>query len=625
MSVTTRCLIAAWLLLAGACAAGFAQALAGSQVSGLDLSGAWVPSRQQDAGLGTAAGELIDWGGLPINEAVRLYALAWDASRLTVRQHQCAGYVPPYFYVAPGNYRFWEERDPITQRLIAIKMYTQIPEGLRTIWMDGRPHPPAYAQHTWSGFSTGNYDGNMLTVYTTHIKRGWVRSNGVAQSDQATLQEHFVRHGDRITYFSIINDPVYLAAPMSKTTNLTRNAWVPNAWLYACDDGEQILDKAEDRVPSYIWGKHPFLREYSNKHKVPLLGALGGPETMYPEFAAKMKNMDPAAAEPAITAKLVPSAGPQHASRAVDPDPRDGDIHVLPVQGNVYMLVGDGANIAVQIGDQGPLVVDTGAGKLSDKVVAAIRKLSDKPIQFIVNTSFHPDHTGGNLKLHQAGEDPSLMGSFFSSQFADAGRGATILSHQRVQARMSNATGAAATPSDGWPTDTYLQGRRRKFHNGEPVELFYQPNAITDGDSIVHFRHADVIVTGDIFTTTQYPLIDTKNGGSVQGEVVALNNILDRTVYAHDEEGGTLVIPGHGRLCDEWEVAEYRDMVVIIRDRIQAMLKDGATLEQVKAARPTADYDDRFGATSGPWTTDMFVEAVYTSLKQGPAKTASRN
>jgi hypothetical protein len=173
---------------------------------------------------------------------------------------------------------------------------------------------------------------------------------------------------------------------------------------------------------------------------------------------------------------------------------------------------------------------------------------------------------------------------------------------------------ASAAPAAGWPSDTFLEGRRRKYHNGEAVEIFYQPHAITDGDSFVHFRRADVIATGDIFTTTQYPFIDTKAGGTVQGEIAALNNILDRTVYEHDEEGGTMIIPGHGRVCDEYEVSEYRDMIVIIRDRIQALLKTGATLEQVKAARPTADFDDRYGANTGPWTTDMFVEAVYSTL-----------
>src|SRR5207247_11460257 len=162
---------------------------------------------------------------------------------------------------------------------------------------------------------------------------------------------------------------------------------------------------------------------------------------------------------------------------------------------------------------------------------------------------------------------------------------------------------------------TFLTGRRRKFQNGEAVEIFFQPNAITDGDSIVHFRRSDVIGTGYIFTTTQYPFIDVKNGGTVQGEIAALNYILDKTVYEHDEEGGTLIIPGHGRLCDEWEVAEYRDMIAIIRDRVQALIKTGATLEQVQVARVTADYDDRFGPITGPSTTNLLVEPTYTSKR----------
>jgi hypothetical protein len=184
----------------------FAQ-ISGGQVAGVDLSGAWTPSRDQDPGLGTAAGALVDYGGIPVNQAGRLYGLSWDASRMTVRQQQCSGYVPPYFYVAPGNYRIWEEREPHTQQVEAIKIYGQISEGTHTIWMDGRPHPPAYAPHTWMGFATGKWEGNVLTVTTTHIKRGWVRANGVPQSDQATVIEHFIRHGDRITHFSVTTDP----------------------------------------------------------------------------------------------------------------------------------------------------------------------------------------------------------------------------------------------------------------------------------------------------------------------------------------------------------------------------------------------------------------------------------
>jgi glyoxylase-like metal-dependent hydrolase (beta-lactamase superfamily II) len=186
------------------------------------------------------------------------------------------------------------------------------------------------------------------------------------------------------------------------------------------------------------------------------------------------------------------------------------------------------------------------------------------------------------------------------------------MAHQNVQTRMV----AAKRPADGNPSDTFLEERRRTFHNGDAIEMFWERNAVTDGDSLVHFRKADVIATGDVFTTTQYPVIDLQNGGSVRGEIEALNDILKRTVYRHEGEGGTIVVPGHGYVCDEHEVVEYRDMLVIVRDRVQAMVKRGATLDQVKAARLTADYDTRYGAMTGPWTTDMFVEAVYRDLSR---------
>jgi cyclase len=611
-----------------------AAVLAGGAAYGqrLDFSGYWQPGAmpsafpfagfEQDRDLGTAAGAYGDYTGLPINQADRLYALAYNASRLTLPQHQCFGYVSPYLFISPENFRFYEERDPDRQSLVAMRMHNAITRNM-VIWMDARPQPPAYAPHTWAGFQTGKIEGNVLTVYTTHLKRGLIRGNGVGQSDQATVREHFIRHGDRITVFSVTTDPVFLAEPYSKTSEMIRLPTDPNSWAQPCEDGEIIEGRPKDQVPNYLWGHHPYIREYSEKRKIPLFAALGGPETVYPEFVEKLK--DPAAAEAAAERELFPS-GPEQASRAVDPDPHDGEIHVLAVQGNIYMLVGDGGNIAVQVGkEQGPLVVDTGAGQLSDKVIAAIHKLSDKPIQFIVNTSFHADHTGGNVRLRASGHDPEAgtPGSFFSRSFADAGQGATIIGHQNVENRLSAPAGKTARmPAVGWPTDTYLEGRRRKIHNGEAVEIFWEPNAITDGDSIVQFRRSDVIVTGDILDTTRFPFIDVRNGGSVQGEIAALNNILDKTV-SNKEEGGTLVIPGHGYLCDEWEVTEYRDMVAIIRDRVQAMINQGATVQQVLASRPTADYDTRYGAISGPWTTDMFVEAVYQSLAKTPAKTAA--
>src|SRR5438309_10970960 len=279
-------LLAAIMLIS---AAVYGQRL-GPLVNGVDFSGSWYPGRQQDPGLGTAAGSLVDYGGFPINEALRMYALTWPASRQTVKQQQCMGYAVPYFWYAPGNYRIWEERDPHTQRLVAIKFYGQIAQGERTVYLDGRPHPPAYAPHTFTGFSTGEYDGNILTVRTTHMKRGWIRANGVAQSDEASLVEHYIRHEDMMTVFAVTTDPVYLSEPFTKTSIMLRQTRDPDGWLYACDDSEQILGRKNDYVPSHFFGQNPAVEEYANKNKVPLLGALGGAETMSHDFWTKVKD-----------------------------------------------------------------------------------------------------------------------------------------------------------------------------------------------------------------------------------------------------------------------------------------------------------------------------------------------
>jgi len=580
---------------------------------GIDLVGDYTPSRELDPGLGTAAGMLVDYGGIPINEASRMYALSWDASRITVRQQQCAGYVPPYMFVAPGNYRIFEERDPLDQQLTSVSVYGQIAEGRHEIFLDGRPHPPAWAYHSFTGFSTGHYQGQILAVETDHIKRGWIRAPGVAQSDEATVHEYFIRHGDRVTIFSVTTDPVYLTEPFAKVQVLLRYGKDPNGWLYACDDSEEIQGKAEDRVPQRFFGENPFLKEYADKRHVPLLGALGGPETTRPEFVAKLKTATDAQAMP----ETFPSKSPtlERVNKTIEPT--DGEIHVWPVQGNVSLLIGDGANMLVQTGPQGAFLVDTGTGKLTDKIIAAIAKLSPRRIQFVLNTSVHTDHTGGNVKIHAAGQDPSLFGSFFSNGRPDAGVFATLIAHQNTQDRM---IAEAKIPADGWPIDTIVQDRRRKFHNGEGVEMFWMPNASTDGDVIIHFRKSDVLATGDIFDDEHYPFVDLARGGSIQGEINALNFILDRTLYEHDEDLGTMIVPSHGHICNEFEVSEYRDMLVIIRDRIQRAIDKGATLEQVKAQRPTVDYDTRFGVNAGEWTTDKFIEAVYTGLKNPPAK-----
>jgi cyclase len=288
------------------------------------------------------------------------------------------------------------------------------------------------------------------------------------------------------------------------------------------------------------------------------------------------------------------------------------EIGTFHVQGNVYLLAGAGGNIAVQTGDEGVLVVDTGLAQNADKVLAAIKKLSDKPIRWIINTHFHPDHTGGNEALAKAGAKTN-------------GGPAEVLAHENVLNRMSAPAGKTSpTPTAAWPTDTYFPEEKDIFFNGEAVMLYHDQAAHTDGDSIVFFRRSDVVVAGDVFVTTSYPFIDQANGGSIQGEINALNRILDIAVPAHEQEGGTYVISGHGRVCDEADVLEYRDMVTIVRDRIQDMVKRGMTIDQVKAAKPTLDYDRHYGSDTGFATTAGFIEAVYKDLSKPQGKPTVR-
>ena len=293
------------------------------------------------------------------------------------------------------------------------------------------------------------------------------------------------------------------------------------------------------------------------------------------------------------------------------------EVHVLPVQGNIYMLVGAGGNITMQVGKEGVLLVDTMYAGLSDKVLAAVRTVSDKPIRYIINTHVHGDHTGGNEKLAKAGSTIT-GGNVVGDIGASAAEGATVIATQQVLDRMSMKDGnTPAAPTAAWPTDTYITDEKELFFNGEAIQIFHQPAAHTDGDSIVFFRRSDVVSTGDIFVTTSYPIIDLDRGGTYQGVLDGLNHILDITIPAEKQEGGTYVIPGHGRLADEADVVEYRDMMTILRDRFLDMIKRGMTLEQVKATKPTRDYDPLYGSDKGFWTTDKFIEAAYKSLKQG--------
>ena len=335
--------------------------------------------------------------------------------------------------------------------------------------------------------------------------------------------------------------------------------------------------------------------------------------------------------------------------------PSQGDIHVLPVQGNIYMLVGGGANITASIGKDGVLLVDAGSAAATGKVLSTVLQLATaltasptpircvglhcpdtpygwsspsinaiisspgppKPIRYIIDTSLDPDHTGGNEKLAVLPANSKIVGVTFPP--VGIVPSAIVLSHENTLRRMSQPPPGqkeSPIPVAAWPTDAYRTESYKlsQFFNGEGVQIFHEPNAHTDGDSIVYFRYSDVISAGDILSTTSYPVIDLANGGSLQGILNGLNHILEIAIPEFRSQGGTMIIPGHGRLCDTGDVANYRNMVSIVRDRIQDMIKKGMTLEQVKAARPTADYDGLYGSDTGSWTTAMFVEAAYKSL-----------
>jgi len=290
------------------------------------------------------------------------------------------------------------------------------------------------------------------------------------------------------------------------------------------------------------------------------------------------------------------------------------EIQALQVRDNVYMLVGSGGNITMQVGDDGILLVDTQFAPLAEKIVAAIRKLSPKPIHYIVNTHHHGDHTGGNANLRAAGT--TVSGGNMAGAIRDSGVGAAIVAHENVLARLSSATGEQATPSGGWPTSTFFGSKKELYYNGEGIEIIHVPAAHTDGDSIVFFRRSDVISAGDVFGTTSYPFIDLASGGSYQGFVAAIEKLVDIIIPVYGQDGGTLVIPGHGRISNLGDVLNYREMVIVVGDRIKSMIEAGMTLEQVKAAKPTFDYDPVYGTRAG--AADRFIDAAYQSLSSPP-------
>jgi glyoxylase-like metal-dependent hydrolase (beta-lactamase superfamily II) len=369
-------------------------------------------------------------------------------------------------------------------------------------------------------------------------------------------------------------------------------------WLYNC---EYVMEVPKDKneVPHYLPGANPWIGEFSTKHAMPQAGVRGGAETLLPEWKPGAK---PAAPRAGVNGGFRPEDQPQRLA--------PGEIKVVHVQGNVHMIAGAGANIVVQAGEDGVLVVDTGDAGTSDKVLAAIRQIAPgKEIRWVVNTGMSPNHTGGNEAISKAGRTVN-------------GNIAAIVAHENAAARMVKT----GVPDAARPFNTYFESNRDFPFNGEPIMLYHDEAASDDTGTLVMFRRSDVIAAGDLFRTEGYPEIDLANGGSIDGTIAGLNRVLDLTVPSKMlEEGGTYVIPGHGRISDEHDVAMYRDMLVIIRDRIKSMVDKKMTLEQVKAARPTLDYDGRYGADAGPWTTSMFVETVYREMARSAGAGSQRS
>jgi glyoxylase-like metal-dependent hydrolase (beta-lactamase superfamily II) len=292
---------------------------------------------------------------------------------------------------------------------------------------------------------------------------------------------------------------------------------------------------------------------------------------------------------------------------------RDAGLLTMPVQGNVHVIIGAGSNVTVQLGNLGAVLVDTGTAQNAEAVLGALRQLTPRPVRHVINTHSHADHVGGNERIGASGAP--ISGRGVAVVGAGTAARAEIIAHEETLNRMSAPAGSQApTPVAAWPTSTFSGLHKEFFYNGEGIQIVHVPTAHTDGDSVVFFRRSDVIATGDIYSTVSYPIIDAQRGGSISGVLNGLNQLLDLAIAGEKTEGGTMLVPGHGRISDEADLVEYRDMVTIIRDRIQDMVNRGMTLAQVQAAKPTMEYDGLYGSAPG-WSTPQFVEAVFRDLK----------
>jgi glyoxylase-like metal-dependent hydrolase (beta-lactamase superfamily II) len=485
--------------------------------------------------------------------------------------------------------------------------------------------------HSWDGFSTGRFQGDTLEITTTHLKESFVRRNGVPTSFRATVIEHVSLEEPYLEWTFTVIDPDYLTEPVVRSATYMR---APTLQLppYPCQP-EPYQPGETYRVPHYLPGENPYLTESAFKYKAPLEGMRGGADTLYPEWRAHGMTLAPPAAQsvlkPPYTDASTRIAERADAQRARPPT--YDKVEALHVSGNIFLIAGAGANIVASSGGDGVVLVDSGVAAATDRVLAAIRQMTqtlrppdvpeasspfastwqaahaaaDPMIRMIINTSGNADHVGGNANVR-------ISPMFKLLGYRDPSLSLQVLAHERVQRRMLDAKAADALV----PTDTYGSERYTlyRFFNNQAIQLLHMPDAVTDGDSLVWFRRADVIAAGDIYNSDIYPPIDVDKGGSIDGEIDALNKLIDLSVTEFMGQGGTLIVPGHGWISDAADVGYYRDMLMVIRDRVRAMVGKGMTLAQVKAAKPTMDFDPEYGREPG--VTAHFVEAVYRSLKE---------
>ena len=613
-----------------------------------DIAGEWRLDNAEDPG----QPPLADYLGIPFNEAGRLRADTTPESIWGTPEYQCRPHSAPHQWRGAGGARILKEVDPISREVTMYRL--QYMRSLdRPIFLDGRPHPPAWAPHSWSGFSTGEWIGSTLKVTTTHLKDGYLKRGGPQTSDMLTITEFITRHDDILTVVQVVDDPIYLDEPWVLSITSSYDAMAgPNT--ENCTGSSFAENGGRDRhwVPHFLPGQNSGIGEFlKTQDWIPFEPVRGGVKTLYPEYRGVLSGT---ANVNSLTVPVSRSANDVR-KRIADQSPRDGEVHVLPVQGNVYMLVADGTNITASVGRDGVAVVNTGPAQMSAKVQAALTELarsvasapaanscfgancpgmpswsspyfnavvaSPRPprqMRYIINTSAAPEHVGGNQRLAAwAAFNRGGTGGSFGDAAPDLGTNATIVAHEGVLEAMSTPRGnAAAAPAAAWPSETFFDDFHKlsEYVNGEAIILYSTPAANGSGDSFAFFRHSEVIAAGNLMSTVSYPTIDVAGGGSINGVIAGLNRILDVAVAEYRAQGGTWIVPGRGRLVDTADVASYRNMLVMIRDRVRDLMKKGMTLEQIKKARPTLDFDGRYGSTTGPWTTDMFVEAVYRGV-----------